>query len=78
MSALLMLVVPVYLIRLVVSIFFAKNNSWLTCIDAGEGLLKPNGNPHYAYFRMDGLHMSDYGYIIWGAAIKKAIMNWLG
>ena len=57
---------------------FAKNNSWLTCIDAGEGLLKPNGNPHYAYFRMDGLHMSDYGYIIWGAAIKKAIMNWLG
>ena len=57
---------------------YSQTHSYLTCIDAGAGLLKENGNPHAAYFRTDGLHMSRYGYIIWGGAIKEAIIDWLG
>ena len=60
------------------AIEYSKTHSYLTCIDAGAGLLKENGNPHAAYFRVDGLHMSHYGYIIWGGAIRKAIIDWLG
>ena len=56
---------------------YENSHDFVTCIDAGEGLLKPNGIPHYGYFRTDGLHMSEYGYIIWGSAIKKAIIDWL-
>ena len=56
----------------------AKNNTWLRCIDAGHDLLKANGEPHHAYFRTDGLHMSQYGYVLWGGAIKKSIIEWLG
>lgn len=57
---------------------YASEHSYVTCVDAGVGLLKDNGLPHYGYFRPDGLHMSKYGYVIWGAAVKKAIMEWLG
>ena len=57
---------------------FEKTHDWLTCIDAGVGLLKENGKPHWGYFMTDGLHMSKYGYTIWGAAVKKAIMDYLG
>ena len=60
------------------AIEYAKANSYLTCIDAGVGLLKENGKPHHAYFRTDGLHMSQYGYVVWGGAVKKAIIDWLG
>ena len=56
---------------------YAAANSYLTCIDAGQGLLKPDGTPNSAYFLTDGLHMSKYGYVIWGAAVKEAIKNWL-
>lgn len=60
------------------AIEFSNSNDWLTCVDAGKGLLKDNGEPHYAYFRPDGLHMSRYGYVIWGGAVKQAIMDYLG
>lgn len=60
------------------AIAYSQSHSYLTCIDAGAGLLKENGNPHAAYFRTDGLHMSRYGYVIWGGAIKEAIIDWLG
>lgn len=60
------------------AIAYSEAHSYLTCIDAGAGLLKENGEPHAAYFRTDGLHMSHYGYIIWGGAIKEAIIDWLG
>lgn len=60
------------------AIEYANSHDYLTCIDAGAGLLKESGQPHAAYFRTDGLHMSKYGYIIWGEAIKEAIINWLG
>ena len=57
---------------------YENQHDYLTCIDAGKGLLKPNGSPHFGYFRPDGLHMSRIGYVIWGAAVKEAIKNWLG
>ena len=59
------------------AIDYAKEHDYLTCIDAGVGLLKPNGEPHYGYFCTDGLHMSKFGYIIWGATVKKAVIDWL-
>ena len=59
------------------AIDYAKANDYLTCIDAGVGLLKSNGEPHYGYFCTDGLHMSKFGYVIWGAAVKKAVIDWL-
>lgn len=57
---------------------YADAHDYLTCIDAGVGLLKENGLPHAGYFLTDGLHMSRYGYVLWGAEVKKAIINWLG
>ncbi len=57
---------------------YENSHSYLTCIDAGKGLLKPNGEPSWAYFVNDGLHMSKYGYVIWGKAVRDAIINWLG
>lgn len=56
---------------------YASENSFLTCIDAGKGLLKEDGLPNSSYFLPDGLHMSKYGYVIWGAAVKDAIKAWL-
>ncbi len=57
---------------------YEKNHKYLTCIDAGVGLLKENGLPNAGYFTTDGLHMSKAGYVIWGKAVKDAIKNWLG
>ena len=53
------------------------NSSWLTYINPGEALLKENGEPNAAYFRTDGLHLSYYGYVIWGGIIKESILNGL-
>ena len=57
---------------------YEAEHEYLTCIDAGVGLLKENGLPHFGYFKPDGLHMSRAGYAIWGAAVKQAIIDWLG
>lgn len=51
-----------------------NNSKWLIPIDAGTILLKPNGIPSQAYFLTDGLHLSTYGYVLWGGEIKKALM----
>ena len=56
---------------------YAKEHDYLTCIDAGKGLLKPDGTPNSSYFLTDGLHMSKFGYTIWGEAVKQAIIAWL-
>lgn len=56
---------------------YEQAHEYLTCIDAGKDLLKPDGTPNSAYFLTDGLHMSQFGYTIWGAAVKQAIMDWL-
>ena len=57
---------------------YQKQHSYLTCIDAGKDLLKDNGLPNAGYFLTDGLHMSKVGYVIWGKAVKDAIIDWLG
>lgn len=57
---------------------YCASKDWISCIDAGTCLLKPNGEPNAAYFRTDGLHMSQYGYVLWGAEVRNALINWLG
>ena len=52
---------------------YQKNNTWLTLINPGLALLKANGEPNAAYFRTDGLHLSYYGYVVWGEIIKQSI-----
>ena len=59
------------------AILYSNSHSYLRCIDAGQGLLKEDGLPNAAYFMSDGLHMSKYGYVIWGQAVKDAIIEWL-
>ena len=56
---------------------YQKTNTWLTLINPGEALLKENGEPNAAYFRTDGLHLSHYGYVVWGDIIKQSIYKGL-
>lgn len=56
---------------------YQKSNTWLTLINPGEALLKGNGEPNAAYFRTDGLHLSHYGYVVWGEIIKQSIFEGL-
>ena len=35
------------------------------------------GDPNAAYFRTDGLHLSYYGYVLWGEIIRDSIVNGL-
>ena len=53
-------------------------DNWLTLIDAGKPLLKATGVADAAYFRLDNLHLSEYGYVLWAVEIKKALKAWLG
>ena len=56
---------------------YQQDNPWLTLIEPGEKLLKGNGEPNAAYFRTDGLHLSYYGYVIWGGVIRESIVSGL-
>ena len=56
---------------------YQKSNTWLTLINPGLDLLKENGQPNAAYFRTDGLHLSYYGYVVWGGVIKESILKGL-
>ena len=56
---------------------YQKSNPWLTLINPGTALLKENGEPNAAYFRTDGLHLSYYGYVVWGDIIKQSIIQGL-
>ena len=56
---------------------YQANNAWLTLINPGTALLKANGEPNAAYFRTDGLHLSYYGYVVWGGIIKESILRGL-
>ena len=56
---------------------YQKTNTWLTLINPGTALLKENGEPNAAYFRTDGLHLSYYGYAVWGGIIKESIFKGL-
>ena len=50
------------------------HSEYITCLNAGQGLLKPNGEPNQAFFLTDGIHMSLAGYAIWGKFIKDRII----
>ena len=54
---------------------YSQNKAYMVLIDAGSLLLKANGNPSWAYFRTDGLHMSEYGYVVWGQEVKRVIID---
>jgi lysophospholipase L1-like esterase len=56
----------------------AEELSYVTIIDAGRVLLKSNGVANAAYFRLDCLHLSAYGYILWGKEFFNAIKTYLG
>lgn len=56
---------------------YQASNPWLTLINPGTALLKENGQPNAAYFRTDGLHLSFYGYVVWGGIIKESILKGL-
>ena len=53
---------------------YESTHSYVTTLNAGEGLLKENGEPNQAYFLLDGLHMSLAGYAIWGKFIKDKLI----
>ena len=55
----------------------SNSADWLVLVNPGEALLKENNQPSAAYFRTDGLHLSNYGYTIWGGIIKEAILETL-
>ena len=57
---------------------FIADKSWVEGVDAGAALLKENGDPDAGYYRLDNLHMSYYGYVLWAAEIRKALEAWLG
>ena len=54
-----------------------SHSEWLTLINPGEALLKENGEPNAAYFRTDGLHLTYFGYTIWGGIIRESIIEGL-
>ena len=54
--------------------YYKSNTDWLTLINPGTALLKENGQPNAAYFRTDGLHLSNYGYLVWGTIVKESIL----
>lgn len=56
---------------------YANTHSYMDVIDAGTCLLKENGEPNSAYFLTDGLHMSKYGYVLWGGVVKQTLINWM-
>lgn len=56
---------------------YQVGKSWLLLTNPGEALLKASGEPSAAYFRTDGLHLSYYGYVLWGSVIKRSILEGL-
>lgn len=56
---------------------YQASNDWLTLINPGSALMKANGEPDASFFRSDCVHLSEYGYIVWGNIIKESILNGL-
>lgn len=57
---------------------YMDGKNWIEPIDAGSVLLKDNGVADAGYFRLDNLHLSEYGYVLWSGQIRKALQAWLG
>ena len=58
-----------------ITLNYEANHDYLTCLNAGQDLLKANGEPNQAFFLTDGIHMSLAGYAIWGKFIKDTIIS---
>ena len=54
---------------------YESSHDYVTTLNAGQGLLKANGEPNQAFFLLDGLHMSLAGYAIWGKFIKDKLIS---
>lgn len=57
---------------------FIEGKDWIEGIKAGDALLKKDGTADASYFRLDNLHMSEYGYEKWAAVIKDSLEKWMG
>lgn len=57
---------------------YIDGKDWVEGVKAGDALLKESGAADAAYYRLDNLHMSEYGYVLWAAKIKKALEAWMG
>lgn len=57
---------------------YIEGKDWIEGVDAGKALLKSTGVADAGYFRLDNLHLSEYGYVVWSSVIKKALKAWLG
>lgn len=54
---------------------YEKTHNFFKTVDAGQTLLKANGEPNSAFFLTDGLHMSKYGYVLWGGYLKNVLIE---
>lgn len=54
---------------------YGKDKDYISFIDAGKELLKEDGKPNSCYFLTDGLHMSLYGYTVWGQFVKNFVIE---
>ena len=54
---------------------YGKDKDYISFIDAGKELLKEDGKPNSCYFLTDGLHMSLYGYTVWGQFVKNFVIS---
>jgi len=54
---------------------YSATHEFLIPLNPGQLLLKANGEPNSAFFLTDGLHMSLYGYVLWGGYIKDALIQ---
>lgn len=57
---------------------FIEDKDWIEGVKAGDALLKEDGTSDASYFRLDNLHMSEYGYEKWAAVIRKSLEEWMG
>lgn len=54
---------------------YGNDKEYMKFIDAGSLLMKENNIPNKAYFLSDGLHMSLFGYTIWGQKVKNSVIE---
>jgi lysophospholipase L1-like esterase len=52
---------------------YCESHKGLAFIDVVPLMLRPDGTPNPELFVKDGLHMSEKGYAIWNAEIRKAL-----
>ena len=58
-----------------IALEYGNDKEYMKFIDAGSLLMKDNNIPNKAYFLSDGLHMSLFGYTIWGQKVKNSVIE---